>query len=433
MIREFRPVGCEGFDDRLVELVRARNRHSAAIERLPPGRGWLLVEFGADEQAQAQDQAEALIAALREQPRPANAAIIDNPRIAHGLWELRESGLSATAKPQDAPDTWPGWEDSAVPTDRVGDYLRELGELLERGGHNASLYGHFAQGCIHTRISFDLSTASGIDHYRAFTEEAAELVVRHGGSLSGEHGDGQARGDLLGKMYSPEIVGAMGEFKRIWDPEQRMNPGRVVDALPRTEALKLASYHPSRPQTTFSFVDDHGDFVRAANRCVGVGECRRDSGGLMCPSYMATKDERHSTRGRARLLFEMLMGDVVEGGWQSEDVFEALDLCLACKGCKLECPVEVDIATYKAEFMAHYYERQWRPRQAYSLGWIHRWARIGAMMPRLGNLATQTPGLAWFAKWVAGASQRRGRPTAGSPGAWSCGPIPSTTRSSRRS
>jgi Fe-S oxidoreductase len=211
-------------------------------------------------------------------------------------------------------------------------------------------------------------------------------------------------------MYGPSVMAAMAEFKRIWDPEQRMNPGRIIEPLARTDDLKHADYHPEPPPTTFAFPEDDGDFTRAAARCIGIGECRRMGGGVMCPSYMVTKDERHSTRGRARVLYEMLAGEVITDGWTSEAVHEALDLCLACKGCKRECPVHVDMATYKAEFMAHRYRSKRRPRQAYALGWIHRWARLGAALPRLANLATQTPGLATLAKAIAGVARERELP-----------------------
>ncbi|HTK29215.1 MAG TPA: FAD-linked oxidase C-terminal domain-containing protein, partial [Vicinamibacterales bacterium] len=307
-----------------------------------------------------------------------------------------------------AKPTWEGWEDSAVPPDRVGEYLRRLRELLDRHGFHGDLYGHFGQGCVHTRIDFDLETAAGIRAYRAFVEEAADLVVSLGGSLSGEHGDGQSRAELLPKMFGPELVNAFREFKAIWDPRWRMNPGKVVDPYRLDENLRLGTrYDPPHPPTHFQFPDDSHSFARATLRCVGVGNCRRLDGGTMCPSFMVTREEQHSTRGRARLLFEMLEGDPLTGGWQDEHVKEALDLCLSCKGCKGDCPVKVDMATYKAEFLSHYYERRRRPISAYAFGLVHYWARVGSLAPDVVNFLTAAPGFARIAKLAAGMAPER--------------------------
>src|SRR6266511_3422686 len=280
--------------------------------------------------------------------------LYDDIEMEQKIWEIRESGLGATARIPGRPDTWEGWEDSAAPPERFGDYLRDLRKLFKSYGYEGSFYGHFGQGCLHTRINFDLVTAEGVRKFRSFIEEAADLVVSYGGSLSGEHGDGQSRAELLPKMFGPEIVDAFREFKTIWDPEGRMNPGKVVDPYRLDENLRLgAGYAPPRLATTFRFPADQEGFADAALRCVGVGTCRREDGGTMCPSYMVTREEQHSTRGRARLLFEMLQGEVVTGGWRSEEVHDALDLCLSCKGCKGDCPVSVDMATLKAEFLSH--------------------------------------------------------------------------------
>ena len=282
---------------------------------------------------------------------------------------------------------------------------------MDRFGYRHSFYGHFGQGCVHCRLDFDLFTQPGIDTFAAFTAEAADLVVSYGGSLSGEHGDGQARADLLPKMFGPELVTAFAKFKAVWDPENKMNPGKVVDPYPRTSDLRLGTaYNPAQPKTHFRFAQDNGSLAQATLRCVGVGKCRRHDGGTMCPSYMVTREEQHSTRGRARLLFEMLQGDVIRDGWRSEAVKGALDLCLACKGCKGECPVRVDMATYKAEFLSHYYAGRLRPRSAYALGLIHRWARLASHAPRLANVVTQTPGLRAVAKWMAGVAPERALP-----------------------
>jgi hypothetical protein len=269
-----------------------------------------------------------------------------------------------------------------------------LCELYEKHGYEGALYGHFGQGCIHTRITFDLLTAQGIANCRSFMDEATSLVVKYGGSLSGEHGDGQSKAEFLPKMFGAEICEAFREFKTVWDPQGKMNPGKIVDPYPITQNLRLGtSFAPKEPTTRFHFTNDKESFTHAAMRCVGIGECRRQEKGTVCPSYRATMEEMHSTRGRAHLLFEMMRGDVIRDGWKSREVFDALDLCLSCKGCKGDCPVKVDMATYKAEFLSHYYENKLRPRYAYTMGWIHRWARLASHAPWLANAMAQLPGV----------------------------------------
>ena len=309
---------------------------------------------------------------------------------------VREVDLGATARVQDMPPTWEGWEDSAVPPERLGDYLRDLQKLYDEFGYSGSaLYGHFGHGCVHTRIPFDLVTADGIATFRRFIERAADLVVSYGGSFSGEHGDGQSRGELLPKMFGPELVDAFGQFKATFDPENRMNPGKVVAPYRIDENLRLGtSWAPRDYDTFFHFPDHDGRFGRAVMRCVGVGKCRHSDGGVMCPSYMVTREEEHSTRGRSRLLFEMLAGHAdspVTGGWRSTEVRDALDLCLACKGCKRDCPAEVDMATMKAEFLAHHYQRRLRPRAHYSMGWLPAVAQLASRAPWLVNAVSQAP------------------------------------------
>ena len=239
----------------------------------------------------------------------------------------------------------------------MGDYLRDIRKLLDEYNYHTAFYGHFGHGCIHMRVSFDLQSENGIRNYMEFVERAADLVVSYGGSLSGEHGDGQSRAALLPKMFGPELIKAFGEFKSAWDPDNKMNPNKVVNAYLPTENLRLgADYKPNDPKTYFQFPDDDGSFAKATVRCIGLGECRKHDSGSMCPSYMVTLEEEHSTRGRAHMLFEVLQGEVVRDGWKDEHVKKALDLCLSCKACKSECPTNVDVATYKAEFLAHYYE-----------------------------------------------------------------------------
>jgi len=407
-IREAKPIGLEGMDDLLPKFMRKKGEHLNVLHLLPDGAGWLLVEFGGETREEAQHHARGLMEQLGRGEQPPSMRLFDQEEEEEKIWKIRESGLGATAFVPGEPDGWPGWEDSAVPPDRIGPYLRDFRKLLDRHGLRASLYGHFGQGCVHCRISFNLTTADGIRNYAAFTDHATELVKRYGGSISGEHGDGQARGDLLPKLYGDELMGVFREFKRIWDPEWKMNPGKVVDALPRDQELRLgAGYRSPAPPTHFKFPQDGGAFGRAVLRCVGVGKCRRTEGGTMCPSFMALREEQHTTRGRAHLLFEMFNGEVITEGWKSEAVKEALDLCLSCKGCKGECPVNVDMATYKAEFLSHYYEGRLRPRHAYAFGLVHWWLGLAAWAPGVANFLTQTPGLARLAKLAANVAPER--------------------------
>ncbi|HUB81821.1 MAG TPA: FAD-linked oxidase C-terminal domain-containing protein [Bryobacteraceae bacterium] len=407
-VLEAHPIGCEGIDDRLIGYYKKKGEYLEDMKKLPEGSGWLLVQFGADTKQEADEQARALMNMLRSKPNAPSMRLYDDAAEEQRIWELRESGLGATAWVPGEPAAWPGWEDSAVPPARVGPYLRDLRKLFEKHGYNPSVYGHLAQGCIHCRVQFDLRTKAGLDNYRSFMDEATSLVVSYGGSLSGEHGDGQARAEYLPKMFGEELVQAFREFKSIWDPEWKMNPGKIVDPYAITDNLRLGTdYRPPELHTHFHYPDDHGSFAHAALRCAGVGNCRREEGGTMCPSYMVTREEQYSTRGRARLLFEMLHGDPLTEGWRTDAVREALDLCLACKGCKSDCPVNVDMATYKAEFLAHYYERRLRPRHAYSMGLIYWWARLASYAPRVVNFLAHAPVTSDIAKAIGGIAPER--------------------------
>jgi Fe-S oxidoreductase len=342
--------------------------------------------------------------ALQDGP---NAKLYDDKYETKKVWQIRESGLGATANVPGRPLTWEGWEDAAVHPNRLGEYLRDFRKLLERYDYNGDLYGHFGQGCIHTRINFDLQSAPGIAKFRRFLDHAADLVVSYGGSLSGEHGDGQSKADMLPKMYGDELIEAFREFKSIWDPEWKMNPGKIVTPYHPTENLRLgANYKPWSPATHFQFPEDEGRFERAVLRCVGVGECRRMHHGVMCPSFQALREEEHSTRGRAHLLFEMFQGEAIPADWQNEPVRDALDLCLACKGCKGECPVNVDMATYKSEFLSHYYEKKLRPPSAYAMGWIYWWSRMATLAPGLANIILALP----ITKTLGGIAKERQMP-----------------------
>jgi FAD/FMN-containing dehydrogenase/Fe-S oxidoreductase len=383
---EHRPIGLEGMDAVLTRNMEAKGRLARERERLPDGGAWLLLEFGADSHEDALAQARAAHEAIAVGTGPnLSCEVLESPVDSLAVWAVRESAVGDSRLPGKV-EMEGAWEDAAVHPNRLGAYLREFQALLDEHGYSCTYYGHFSQGCVHTRIDFDFRTAAGMRTFRSFMESAADLVAAHGGSIAGEYGEGQGRAELLPRMFGPELVRGFEEFKAVWDPEAKMNPGKVVNAYKLDDNLRFGPDHrPADPSTVFSFADDGGSFAKATERCFGIGRCRVPGGQTMCPSYQVTGEEKHSTRGRARLLMEMLKGEVVTDGWQSEEVHEALDLCLSCKGCKGDCPVQVDMATYKAEFLSHYYKRRLRPRSAYAFGLIPWWARMARRAPRLAN------------------------------------------------
>jgi FAD/FMN-containing dehydrogenase/Fe-S oxidoreductase len=411
-VMEAGPIALEGLDDRLVSDVTRSHIHPDDVKMLPQGGGWLLVEFGGDTKDESDARAHRLMQRLEHVQKPPAMKLLDDANQEDKIWKVRESGLGATAHVPDQPITWEGWEDSSVPPARLGEYLRKLRALFDQYGYGCDLYGHFGQGCVHTRIDFDLETQAGIEKFRRFLHEAAQLVVSLGGSVSGEHGDGQSKAELLPIMFGEELCGAFEEFKAIWDPEGRMNPGKVVHAYRPDENLRLGTtYRPKPVEAVMHFTADRDDFARTMLRCVGVGECRKKDG-TMCPSYKATGEEMHSTRGRAHLLFEMLNGEraggVLKDGWNAPEVKEALDLCLSCKGCTKECPVKVDMPSYKAEFLWHWYRHHRRPLAAYVFGFVDRWTRWAGHAPGLMRWASESPALSGMAKRIVGiAPQRR--------------------------
>jgi len=406
-ILTYGPIGLEAIDDLFVKFVRRKHLDEDKVKELPDGGGWLLAEMAVDDD-QGGEAAERL---TREfQAKGQKVKLLHDKAEQAKLWAVRKDGLPATAKLPDWPDTYEGWEDSAVPREDLGAYLREFKALLHAHAYESSVYGHFGDGLVHCRINFDLHSEHGLESWQHFLSQAADLVVKYGGSLSGEHGDGQSKAALLEKMYGPELIAAFREFKAIWDPEWKMNPGKVVDPFPIASNLRAGPrYQPPEIKGLFAYAEDHGSFTRATQRCVGVGTCRRhdSANGVMCPSYMASHEERYSTRGRARLLFEMLHGGPIADRWKSAAVEEALDFCLGCKGCKSDCPVHVDMATYKAEFRARHYAWRPRPRAAYTMGLIHRWAQLAAHAPNAANAIMHAPGLSGLAKWIGGIAPQR--------------------------
>jgi FAD/FMN-containing dehydrogenase/Fe-S oxidoreductase len=387
-ILPLRPLACEGLDAALLPTGVG-----AEALGLPPGRGWLLIEFAGDDAAAAAAAADEAGRTLLGVVALRGLRVVADLAEQRAVWRIREDGAGlATRLPgvagEPGAEAWPGWEDVAVPPERLGSYLRGFRALMERHGRRGILYGHFGDGCLHVRIDFDLLTPAGLRGFRAFLTEGADLVAEHGGSLSGEHGDGQARSELLARIYPPELLTAFAGFKAAWDPDGLLNPGLVVRPRRVDSDLRVDPAHPSRSlPVVFAYAADGGDFARASRRCVGVAKCRTGSGGVMCPSYRATGDERDSTRGRARVLQEMLRGELITDGWRSTEVADALDLCLGCKGCRSDCPVGVDMATYKAEFLHHHYRGRPRPAAHVSMGWLPLWARLAAAAPAVVNAA----------------------------------------------
>ncbi len=391
-------IGLEGIDGNLLEALRRKQKSLADLDLLPAGNGFLLAEFGADNQA-ASDAQAARFAEFLATLSPAATARIYTTQEAARVWHIRESGLGATAFVPGQGTGWEGWEDAAVDPAQLGSYLRAIYALMHEFGYRSPMYGHFGQGCVHMRHNFDLESEPGIRAFRAFMDRAADIALAHGGSLSGEHGDGQSRGALLPKMFGPELMEAFRTFKRLWDPDNRLNPGKLIDAHEPHEDLRLgADYKPWLPKTHFAFAEDNGSLASATLRCVGVGACRKTDAGTMCPSFMATGEELHSTRGRAHLLWELMQGEVLRDQWQNAQVKESLDLCLSCKACKSECPVSVDMASYKSEFLAHHYEGRLHPLFHYAFGRIDRWARLASWMPTIANAFGSAPGLSSLIK-----------------------------------
>jgi FAD/FMN-containing dehydrogenase/Fe-S oxidoreductase len=390
-ILEHKPIGFEGMDGLLLDAMRRKQKSVEDLALLPPGNGFLIVEFGGDTQAEANAKARALVASLNTFPAKPTARIYTSAE-AKRVWHVRESALGATAFIPGVGTGWEGWEDAAVDPIQLGSYLRAIFALMNQFGYRSPMYGHFGQGCVHMRHNFDLETESGILKFRQFMDRATDIALAHGGSISGEHGDGQARGALLPKMFGEELMDAFRSFKRTFDPTNRMNPGKLIDAHQPHEDLRLGvDYKPWQPKTHFAFAEDNGSFASANLRCVGVGACRKTDAGTMCPSFMATGEELHSTRGRAHLLWELMQGEVLPDQWKNKQVKESLDLCLACKACKSECPVSVDMATYKAEFLAHHYEGESRPLSHYAFGRIDLFARLASFAPHLVNAVNNAP------------------------------------------
>lgn len=381
-ILEFDPAAVEGLDESIVATMRSR-RGPDSVTGLPDGSAWLFVDLDGENPGVVARRADELVGVLRARGHLSDVRVVPDPGQRASLWRVREDGAGLSARRPDGQQTWSGWEDSAVDPAELPGYLRDFRKLLAEHGLTGVLYGHFGAGCIHVRIDFDLHTAAGIAAMGRFVHDAAHLVTRYHGTLSGEHGDGRARSALLSIMYSPEMLRLFAAAKDIFDPDGLLNPGIIVRPAPVT--ANLAPLPIVDTPSSFTYPHDPNGFADGVGRCVGIARCRSDTGGVMCPSYRATHDENHSTRGRARALQEMLRGDVIADGWRSPQVADALDLCLSCKACSSDCPVGVDMATYKSEFLHHHYRGRLRPRTHYSLGWLPLLARLAGMAPRVVN------------------------------------------------
>ncbi|WP_227589912.1 FAD-binding and (Fe-S)-binding domain-containing protein [Demequina pelophila] len=395
------PQAVEGLDARLVARVAAA---TGAVPPLPEGAGWLFVEVG----GATVEEAEESLAALAADAGADSWRAVRDPQEAARLWAIRADGAGLSGRTPQNTEAWPGWEDAAVPPERLGAYLRDFDALMDRHGVTGQPFGHFGDGCIHVRLDIPLQVDGR--PLREFMHDAAALVASHGGSLSGEHGDGRARSEMLPAMYSPEAIGLFKAVKHLFDPENLLNPGVLVDPDPLDANLR----RPAAPATAsagFTLPHDHGDLAEALHRCTGVGKCRADAigagSGFMCPSYQATGDEKDVTRGRARVLQEALRH---QRGLTSPEVRESLDLCLSCKACSADCPSGVDMAAYKSEVLHQTYKGRLRPMTHYSIGWLPRWLKVIGLAPRLVT-AVMTPD--WVQRLIvplAGMDKRRRLP-----------------------
>ncbi|WP_461022427.1 FAD-binding and (Fe-S)-binding domain-containing protein [Thalassiella azotivora] len=410
------PVACEGMDARIVDVVRTR-RGPGAVPELPRGGGWLFVELVGDEEAAVADAATRLASSVGA----LGSRVVTDAVEAAALWRIREDGAGLSARTPAGDPAHAGWEDAAVPPASLGAYLREFEALMADRGLTGLPYGHFGDGCVHIRIDFPLDAAGGTTVFRDFLHDAGRLAAAHGGSMSGEHGDGRARGELLPLMYSPQAIALFERVKAVLDPDDVLNPGVIVRPAAVDDDVRVAQAHPVRraelPSLRLGYRHDRGDLSMAVHRCTGVGKCRADTtagGGVMCPSYLATREEKDTTRGRARVLQDVVAGHLGPDGFRTQAVHDVLDLCLSCKGCSADCPTGVDMAAYKAEALHQRYRRRLRPRSHYALGWLPRWTRLLARLPRwvtaVANASLRSRALHPVVTWAAGVDRRRSLP-----------------------
>ncbi|MFF1880093.1 FAD-binding and (Fe-S)-binding domain-containing protein [Pseudarthrobacter sp. NPDC058196] len=412
-ILRFNPAAVEGIDDAIVQTIRHR-RGDAAVGALPEGRAYLYVDLDGEDAEDVGRQAEILLKNLAKRGNLLEGLAVPDPVERANLWRVREDGAGLSSRLANGEQSWAGWEDAAVSPDNLAAYLSDFIALLEKHQLRGVMYGHFGAGCTHVRVTFDPRSESGREIMQRFLQEAAALVSRHGGSLSGEHGDGRARSELLPIMYSPAAITAFAHYKAIWDPQELLNPGIITKPVPVMADLALAGPPARGFRTSFALeptTEGREGFPDAVQSCIGVGRCRTTAGaGVMCPSYRATRDEKDSTRARARVLQEMVVGSrTAQEGWKSKDVRESLDLCLSCKACSSDCPAGVDMASYKSEFFHHFYQRRLRPLSHYSLGWLPTWLKVTGHIAPLINMTLHSP-LAGVIARAAGITPKRKMP-----------------------
>ncbi|MEZ7897820.1 MAG: FAD-linked oxidase C-terminal domain-containing protein, partial [Flaviflexus sp.] len=388
-ILALKPLAIEGLDRRLVEVVE---RARGGVPELPAGGGWLMVEVGAFEGEPAAVVADR-VAEVLAVAGSIDSKVASSSAEAKALWKIRADGAGLAGRSPRGKEAWPGWEDSAVPPEHLGQYLRDMTEVMTEHDVDGVLYGHFGDGCVHVRIDMPLADPSGVPKARAFLEDTADLVAKYGGSLSGEHGDGRARSELLSRMYTPEMMNLFAQVKNLFDPAKILNPGIIVDPDPFDANLRRPYARPitggGKKGGGYAYLEDGGDFTTAVHRCTGVGACRADNranGGFMCPSYQATKDEKDVTRARTRVLQEVANGQLI-ADWGSHEVMESLDLCLACKACSADCPSGVDVAKYKSEVLYHANKGKIRPKLHYLLGQLPRWTKLATVAPFVARIA----------------------------------------------
>lgn len=400
-----RLIALEGLDARIVDAVRrTANR---VVPDFPAGAGWLFAEVPGANVAEARAAAAAVV----RDAAAMGARVVEDASEIRALFRIREDGAGIVSRGLGA-QTHAGWEDAAVPPTELGNYLRSFEQLLSSAGLQGVPYGHFGDGCIHVRITFPFEQPDGPARFRSFVTAAADLVVAHGGSLSGEHGDGRARSELLSRMYPPELIRTFEAFKAVFDPNDIMNPGILVRPRPVDVDIRATGTVVMLPMEGFPALEGTG-FAQEVGHCVGVGRCRSEehsAGRVMCPSFAATRDEKDSTRARAKVLHELLAGDLIAADWSAPEVEDALDLCLSCKGCKSDCPTGIDMATYKSEVLYQRYRRRLRPRSHYTLGQLPKWLRLARRSRRLAAAYGRARWARPLVARIAGMDPRRGLP-----------------------
>lgn len=389
-ILEVSPSAIELMDRMLIGLTRTQPGYASQIEFIHGDpAGLLAVEFYGSSDAELQAKCDACVAHVTKRgiSLMTDAQVLMDPKKQAQVWNVRKAGLGLLMSVRGDAKPIPVIEDVSVPVEHLPEYVSTVQKMVDRYGTSAAFYAHASSGCLHVRPLINLKTVEGVEAMREMAHEAAELAARFGGYMSGEHGDGLQRSELNEKIFGTEIYEKMREFKAIFDPNGLMNPGKIVDAPPMTENLRFGpKYAPIEIKTRLNF-DREGGFMRAIEMCNGAAVCRKTHSGTMCPSYMATLDEKDTTRGRANALRNALAGNLLNPDeFTSEEVKGVMDLCISCKACKTECPSSVDMAKIKTEFMSQYYDKNRVPLRTRLMANIHTLARLASPMAPLANL-----------------------------------------------